>query len=259
MGGGELASTQCVTGVAVFVAYCAGVAWSERNSTWQWWQAAVFSAVIMIGMELLSLAVNASFTWLDQIPQKGRHLDTLEPRDRLFIWLNRLTAVPFVYHLLYTCHASPSIQTSPQELTVMNTAVAFVALYVVYDLFYTLFHRFLHHRSVYWLVHKHHHRQHAPTRGNTDAVNVHPFEYLCGEYNHLLAVMLVPCHGVTAVAFVVMGGVLASLNHTRFDCVIPWGVYDVKAHDVHHRIPQSNYGQYLMLWDKIMGSFREYA
>jgi sterol desaturase/sphingolipid hydroxylase (fatty acid hydroxylase superfamily) len=49
-------------------------------------------------------------------------------------------------------------------MTVMNTAVAFVALYVVYDLFYTLFHRFLHHRSVYWLVHKHHHRQHAPTR-----------------------------------------------------------------------------------------------
>jgi len=69
------------------------------------------------GMELLSLAVNASFTWLDQIPQKGRHLDTLEPRDRLFIWLNRLTAVPFVYHLLYTCHASPSIQTLPQVIS----------------------------------------------------------------------------------------------------------------------------------------------
>lgn len=49
MGGGELASTQCVTGVAVFVTYCGGVLWSERNSTWQWWQAAAFSAVIMIG------------------------------------------------------------------------------------------------------------------------------------------------------------------------------------------------------------------
>jgi hypothetical protein len=66
------------------------------------------------GMEVLSIAVNASFASLDQIPQKGRHLDTLEPRDRLFIWLNRLTAVPFVYHLLYTCSASPSIRTSFQ-------------------------------------------------------------------------------------------------------------------------------------------------
>jgi sterol desaturase/sphingolipid hydroxylase (fatty acid hydroxylase superfamily) len=25
---------------------------------------------------------------------------------------------------------------------------------------------------------------------------------------------------------------------------------------VHHRIPQSNYGQYMMLWDYIFGSYR---
>jgi hypothetical protein len=58
-------------------------------------------------------------------------------------------------------------------------------------------------------------------RGNTDAVNVHPFEYICGEYNHLLAVMLVPCHAAAALAFVVVGGVLASLNHTRFEVPSP--------------------------------------
>lgn len=205
------------------------------------------------------MAVNTIFGSLEKIPQKGKHLDKLQARDTLFIWLNRLTAVPFVYHLLYACGASASIKTSLQDVTFTNTAGAFLALYVVYDLFYTLFHRFLHHRSVYWLVHKHHHRQHAPTRGNTDAVNVHPFEYICGEYNHLLAVMLVPCHAAAALAFVVVGGVLASLNHTRFEAVIPWGVYDVKAHDVHHRIPQSNYGQYTVLWDRLLGSFRPYA
>eukprot|EP00959_Pyramimonas_sp_CCMP1952_P072882 1523119-Pyramimonas_sp.AAC.2 len=96
-------------------------------------------------------------------------------------------------------------------------------------------------------------------RGNSDAVNVHPFEYICGEYNHLLAIMLVPCHIVAALAFIVVGGVLASLNHTRFDAIIPWGIYDVKVHDLHHRVPQSNYGQYIMLWDRIMGSYRAYT
>jgi hypothetical protein len=50
---------------------------------------------------------------------------------------------------------------------------------------------------------------------------VHPFEYICGEYNHLLAVMLVPCHAAAALAFVVVGGVLASLNHTRFEVPSP--------------------------------------
>jgi sterol desaturase/sphingolipid hydroxylase (fatty acid hydroxylase superfamily) len=67
-----------------------------------------------------------------------------------------------------------------------STAAAFVLLFVVYDFFYTIGHRVLHHRSIYKYIHKHHHRQRAPSRGNVDAVNVHPFEFVSGEYNHLL-------------------------------------------------------------------------
>lgn len=66
-----------------------------------------------------------------------------------------------------------------------STICAFILLYIVYDFFYTIGHRALHHRSVYKYVHKHHHRQRAPSRGNVDAVNVHPFEFVSGEYNHL--------------------------------------------------------------------------
>ena len=66
-------------------------------------------------------------------------------------------------------------------------------------------------------------------------------------------------HAATVILFLVIGAVLAGLNHTRFDCVISlFGVtlYDSKYHDVHHRIPQSNYGQYIMFWDHLFGSFR---
>jgi hypothetical protein len=62
------------------------------------------------------MAVNTIFGSLEKIPQKGKHLDKLQARDTLFIWLNRLTAVPFVYHLLYACGASASIKTSLQVL-----------------------------------------------------------------------------------------------------------------------------------------------
>ena len=72
-----------------------------------------------------------------------------------------------------------------------NTCIALPAFFVVYDFFYAPFHRALHHRSVYAYVHKHHHRQVVPTRGNTDAINVHPFEFIMGEYNHVLAIFLV--------------------------------------------------------------------
>ena len=58
--------------------------------------------------------------------------------------------------------------------------------------------------------------------------------------------------------FLICGGVLASLNHTRLDLQIP-GFYDVRNHDVHHRWPRSNYGQYTMVWDRAFGWYRDYA
>ena len=95
---------------------------------------------------------------------------------------------------------------------------------------YTLFHRFLHHRSVYGLVHKHHHKQKAPSRGNLDAINVHPFEFVCGEYLHLACVYLIPCHAYAAGLFMALAGVFASLNHTRFDVnFLSAAVYTVKV------------------------------
>ena len=68
------------------------------------------------------------------------------------------------------------------KATALNTVGSLVALFVVYDFAYTSFHIALHHPSVYWMVHKHHHRQKVPSRGNVDAVNVHPFEFTTGEY-----------------------------------------------------------------------------
>ena len=35
-------------------------------------------------------------------------------------------------------------------------------------------------------------------------------------------------------------------------------LYSVKYHDIHHWYPDSNYGQYIMLWDYLLGSFKPY-
>jgi sterol desaturase/sphingolipid hydroxylase (fatty acid hydroxylase superfamily) len=58
--------------------------------------------------------------------------------------------------------------------------------------------------------------------------------------------------------FIVAGGFMASLNHTRYDISLPCGLYDVKYHDEHHVVPSCNYGQYTMLWDHLFGSYREH-
>jgi sterol desaturase/sphingolipid hydroxylase (fatty acid hydroxylase superfamily) len=207
------------------------------------------------------------------IRKQGKHLDELTTTDKLFIAFNKLCTALFTYHAIRFAWTSPDVRWKLTDATLVNTAVALVLLYVMYDLGYTLFHRLLHHRSLYGAIHKHHHRQMAPTRGNIDAINVHPFEFVTGEYNHLFVLWLVSrwllrdfggVHVITAVVFIVAGGVLASLNHTRFDVRLPvpllsnyyW--YQVRSHDVHHWYPPCNYGQYTMLWDKIMGSHRPY-
>lgn len=183
---------------------------------------------------------------------------------------------------------------STEDLSLANTLLPVPLLFLVYDFFYTLLHWFLHVKSIYAHVHKHHHHQKAPSRANIDAVNVHPLEFFLGEFNHVLALHLVvkgmPLVGFRgmdvswagATLFIGMGGALAGLNHTRHDVVVRvpssssfsssgssdgnkgkrrgggWTVFDSKHHDVHHRIPQSNYGQYTVAWDRIFGTFRDY-
>lgn len=161
----------------------------------------------------------------------------------------------------------PNAQWSLSTISFQNTILALPVIFVIYDFFYTLLHWALHIQAIYGFIHKHHHRQKAPSRGNLDAINVHPVEFFLGEYNHLFAVYLythvLGCqfHVIGPVLFMVVAGTLTGLNHTRYDSsVVLFGktIYDSKWHDVHHRIPQSNYGQYINFWDLIFGTFRPY-
>jgi sterol desaturase/sphingolipid hydroxylase (fatty acid hydroxylase superfamily) len=200
------------------------------------------------------------------IVKRGAHLDRLTPLDVAFITFNRLTTTLFTMHLLqYADKHSETLvswRASPDGLlpTLVRVFCALPLLYIVYDFFYAIFHKVLHHRWVYRYVHKHHHRQHAPSRGNADAVNVHPFEFVSGEYNHLLACYIVgrtimPVPFASIIIFVALGGFLASLNHTRYDIKFPYfnGVYQVKFHDLHHWYPDANFSQYTPFWDHVFG------
>lgn len=216
---------------------------------------------------ILTRTSNYSFytVWVgsELIPVRGKHLDVLSVKDRIFIGISKAQTVPFVYFYLRYAYFEPNILWRLSDATLLNTIVPLIPLFVVYDFFYTLLHWFLHIKAIYGYVHKHHHHQKAPSRANVDAVNVHPLEFFLGEYNHLFTLYLccqcITFHIVCCILFLAIGGVLAGINHTRFDVSVRvwgWNLYDSKAHDVHHRMPQSNYGQYSMLWDTIFGSYR---
>mmetsp|Transcript_16346 Transcript_16346/g.31905 ORF Transcript_16346/g.31905 Transcript_16346/m.31905 type:complete len:266 (-) Transcript_16346:389-1186(-) len=228
----------------------------------------VLAVAVLLGFEFYRHALPHLFPNAKQLRARGKHLDKLSSKDYAFMVCNEaLTIIMAINYLQYAAGSSRVVWKADQ-LTIGNTLGALAGMFVVYDFVYTLLHRALHHRLVYAYIHKHHHRQVVPTRGNTDAINVHPIEFALGEYNHLLAFyvvsqMVVPCHAMAGLAFLVLGGALASLNHTRLDLrlrlpgmAIP--IFDVRAHDTHHCIPMSNYGQYIMMWDWVMGSYKYY-
>lgn len=226
----------------------------------------VLVSLVIGALELTTYASHRFGDWMNlpQIPVRGKHLDDFSSVDYAFISFSKVSLPPFVYYFLRYSFYCEAVPWHPAKLNLVNTVPALILLFVVYDFFYTLLHGFLHVKGVYAFIHKHHHHQKAPSRANVDAINVHPIEFLLGEYNHLWALyltstFLVPVHIITAVLFLAIGGFMAGLNHTRHDVVLTvlgCKIFDTKSHDVHHRIPQSNYGQYSMLWDYIFGFYR---
>ena len=234
--------------------------WGDPN-LWESAQLIPFSLAVLVGQLLIDVVFEYGFRRSEHIPIKGQHLDKLEWKDWSFIIFNRVATCAFTYHLLLYSWNSSTVFWKLEELTFGNTVGAYFTFFVIYDFFYHLFHRFLHLRAVYPYVHKHHHRQCAPTRGNLDACNTHPLEYVPGDYLHLAVLALLPVHIYTIVTIVASMGIFASLNHTRYDVKLTPPIigsmfnYAVAAHDRHHHYITVNYCQYTMLWDKLLGTF----
>jgi len=243
------------------LANAAGVLFFFRSARdWSLLEFIIFAALMFAAIE----ALNWGVFWMfenhirPRVPAGGQALWKRGWKDYAFIAFNKAATVGFSYHLAHYCYYSASMPRLASELTVLNTLIAFPLLYVVYDLPYSMFHRALHINALYALIHKHHHREAAPVHGHDDAVNTHPFEFVVGEYLHLLAVHLVAlsvgCHMATAVAFISLGGIMASLSHTRFDIDVRLGpvtLFCVKDHDTHHKMLKGNYGQYTQVWDQV--------
>ena len=214
----------------------------------------VLGGLTQVGLEFYRHGVPCAFASWEHLPARGKPLAVLARRDRQFIAASQVLIVVMTFHYLQFMVSSANVLWKLEDATLGNTLLPLPLFFIVYDAFYAPFHRALHHPKLYAYVHKHHHRQIVPTRGNTDAINVHPFEFLGGEYMHVLAVFLVSSyvlrvHATACILFLVAGGCLATLNHTRLDCAflrVPFTnvpIFGVRAHDTHHAIPNTNYGQ----------------
>ena len=246
-------------------------AWRAR-SEWP-----VFVVAVVLGYSVITALTQSSFLFGScgtRLEVRAKRLEDPELRwtDYAFVTCNKLVTVAYVVYAATSIRAAEWVAWDAASAwpvwALVPSCVATVLLTLgCYDLIYVPFHRLLHVPALYPYIHKHHHRQAVPFRGTFDGINTHPLEFAFGEFLHVWALHVagafatrvlgvqLPVQG--ALAFLITGGLMASLNHTRFGIRIPF-VYDVRTHDVHHRKPRSNYCQFVPWFDLLYGTFEEY-
>ena len=191
---------------------------------------------------------------------------SLDRKSTIFLFLNAIHEWIFVQRLCHYIWYSPNVPLEMDRIGLVNTLGALGVMFIMLDFFYAPCHHILHMPWLYPLIHKHHHRQHFPTRGYLDAGNEHPVEHFvgCGSIWGAVwtAVHLVGAHGIALFVFFNMHAALAMLNHSPYHVQIPLipGMiqYRVAHHEMHHRKFTINYAQYCMWYDHLMHTFAPY-
>ncbi|KAL7440827.1 hypothetical protein ACHAXH_008973 [Discostella pseudostelligera] len=107
----------------------------------------------------------------------------LDTRSYIYLFLNAFNEYSFVMrltHYLWQGGHQQLLSWQISQFTLGNTLVAFGIMFISMDMLYAPLHHLLHLPTLYPLIHKHHHRQHFPTRGYLDAGNEHPIEHMIG-------------------------------------------------------------------------------
>lgn len=137
---------------------------------------------------------------------------------------------------------------------------AYLAWSVVWFVLFTdmliyWFHRWLHHPLLYAPLHKPHHKWIITSPFASHAF--HPVDGYIQSLPYHIFVMCFPIHrGVFLVLFLAVNYWTISI-HDEFHVADNWWVNGSAHHAVHHEQFVYNYGQYLTLWDRLGGSFRQ--
>jgi sterol desaturase/sphingolipid hydroxylase (fatty acid hydroxylase superfamily) len=203
---------------------------------------------------------------LQPLPSRHRPVfqHKLKRDDFLYLFINSFIEYIFLLQLVRHCYYSPNVvRTGWPGLA--NGPLAVYLLLVFDDMLYAPTHKLMHWKAIYKYVHKHHHRNTYPKRGYIDGANEHPLEQITALCLHWAALRMTEAtagvHVAAVLAHVGLKAMGAVFNHTGFDLQFKFlGIeYSVRAHETHHRRPNTNFAQYVMFWDKLMGTYADYS
>ncbi|KAK9763180.1 c-5 sterol desaturase [Basidiobolus ranarum] len=116
-------------------------------------------------------------------------------------------------------------------------------------------HRWLHVKSVYAMLHKPHHKWIVPTP--YASIAFHPVDGWVQSLPYHVCVFLFPMHKVLYLGLFVFVQIWSILIHDGEYFTHDPVINSAAHHTVHHLYFNYNYGQYLTLWDRLGGSYRQ--
>lgn len=191
--------------------------------------------------------------------QPKRHLSTPQHRNAMLAGTLNLALGGFVTGLLIYA-ITKGLITTPIYTNVADygwtyTLLSTAALFVIIDGAAYYVHRALHFKFLYRRVHHYHHTFVATSPYVATAL--HPVELLWLQAASLLPVFIFPFHAVSIAVVLVYILVFNIIDHSGVRLVsrIPWQGPST-YHDDHHAYFHVNFGQHLMIWDRMHGTLR---
>lgn len=139
-------------------------------------------------------------------------------------------------------------------------ALSLVLLLLIHDTYFYWAHRLMHHPKLYRFTHAVHHRSTNPSPWA--ALFFQPTEAVLEAAILPLAVLILPLHIYTIIAFLMLMMFLNTLGHLGVELYPQgftrsrwtWWNNTATHHNMHHRYVNYNFGLYFNWWDRMMGT-----
>ena len=191
--------------------------------------------------------------------QPGRFLKPAQHRHAVLTGSANLTMAGLITGCLAYGIASGQLRTpvytDVAEYGWTYTLGMTVVLFVLVDYINYWVHRLVHVKFLYLRIHRVHHRYVATTPYVATAM--HPVEVLAQQAGSFLPMFFIPFHAVSIAAVLLYILVFNIIDHSgvRLTSALPWQPPST-YHDDHHAHFHVNYGQHIMLWDRLHGTLR---
>lgn len=150
---------------------------------------------------------------------------------------------------------APKLYTDVAEYGWAYTLATTVLLFLLMDASAYYVHRLFHIKPLFKRFHRIHHRFVATSP--FVVVALHPIELLCLQAASFLPIFIFPLHFVSVIVVLVYVLVFNIIDHSgvKLSSSIPWQG-PTMYHDDHHKFFHVNFGQHLMIWDRMHGTLR---